>query len=95
MNHLCPVCNGFASLDKDCAHCGQQLIDAGRLYDFYGDYSPYREIDDAKMDNGYQDRLHHQCLHTGWCPHCQEEQMMIVDEWTPGMLHEHQPASIR
>ncbi|MBG9942874.1 hypothetical protein ABE237_27790 [Brevibacillus formosus] len=86
MNHLCPVCNGFTALQQACSTCGQALQDAGRLYDFYGDYSPYREIDDSKMDNGYMDRTHHQCIHTGWCPSCQTEQMVFLDEWTPAML---------
>ncbi|MGG4496047.1 hypothetical protein [Brevibacillus reuszeri] len=88
MNYLCPACNGLAALAKECPRCGQLLSDAGRLYDYYGDYSPYREIDDVKMDNGYPDRHNHQCLHTGWCPHCQEEHMIIVQEWTPAMLEQ-------
>jgi len=86
MKHFCPVCNGLAALANDCPRCGQLLSDAGKLYDFYGAYSPYREIDDAKLDNGYPDRQNHQCLHTGWCPQCQEEHTIIVQEWTPAML---------
>ncbi|QRG66828.1 hypothetical protein [Brevibacillus choshinensis] len=86
MDHLCPVCNGLTSLEQACAHCKNRLEDAGRLYDRYGSYSPYREIDDAKMDNGYPDRQQHQCLHTGWCAQCGLEQTVIVQEWTPDML---------
>lgn len=86
MNHLCPVCNGFVSLQEDCPRCGHLMADAGRLYDYYGDYSPYQQIDNAKMDNGYQDRLHHHCLHTGWCSLCGEERTVIVEEWTDDML---------
>ncbi|MGG4451999.1 hypothetical protein [Brevibacillus porteri] len=86
MNHLCPVCNGFTPLQQTCSTCGQALQDAGRLYDFYGSYSPYREIDDAKMDNGYIDRARHQCVHTGWCSSCQTEQAVFLNEWTPAML---------
>ncbi|WP_289136913.1 hypothetical protein [uncultured Brevibacillus sp.] len=86
MKHFCPVCNGLAALANDCPRCGQLLSDAGKLYDFYGAYSPYREIDDAKLDNGYLDRQNHQCLHTGWCPKCQKEHTIIVQEWTPAKL---------
>lgn len=91
MDHLCPVCNGFISFQEDCSRCSQPLADGGRLYDYYGDYSPYREIDDAKMDNGYSDRMHHLCLHTGWCRHCGEERTVIVKEWTPDMLATYSP----
>ncbi|MGG1663002.1 hypothetical protein [Brevibacillus sp. NRS-1366] len=94
MNHLCPVCNGLAALHENCPRCGQQMTDAGRLYDYYGAYSPYREIDDAKMDNGVRDRLHHQCQHTGWCPNCQEERTVVVEEWTSDMLVDHNNATI-
>lgn len=86
MDYLCPVCNGLAPLAQACQRCGTLLSDAGRLYDYYGDYSPYREIDDAKLDNGYPDRRNHQCLHTGWCNSCQTEQTVAVQEWTPDKL---------
>lgn len=91
MNHLCPVCNGFSSLLENCPRCGHPLDDAGRIYDYYGDYSPYQEIDDAKMANGYRDRQHHQCLHAGWCSLCGEERTVIVEEWTPYMLKTQRP----
>lgn len=87
MDHLCPVCNGLVSLEQACSRCGNRLEDGGRLYDYYGDYSPYREIDDAKMDNGFPDRAQHQCLHTGWCPQCRAEQTVSVREWTARMLN--------
>lgn len=87
MDHLCPVCNGLVALKQACSRCGNRLDDAGRLYDFYGDYSPYREIDDAKMDNGYPDRQKNQCLHTCWCPQCHASEMVIVQEWTPDRLN--------
>lgn len=86
MDYLCPICNGLASLSQACPQCYTPLADAGRLYDFYGDYSPYREIDDAKWDNGYPDREKHLCLHTGWCSTCQLAQTVAIQEWTPDML---------
>ncbi|MGN7471715.1 hypothetical protein [Brevibacillus sp. SAFN-007a] len=86
MDHLCPVCNGLTSLSHACQRCGTPLADAGRLYDYYGDYSPYRDINDAKLDNGYPDHRNHQCLHTAWCSTCQTEQTVAVQECTPAML---------
>lgn len=87
MSYLCPVCNGLAAFSQTCPGCGGGLSDVGRLYDYYGPYSPYREIDDTKMDNAYPDRQRHQCLHTGWCPQCGEEHVVIVNEWTADELN--------
>jgi hypothetical protein len=81
MNHLCPICNGLSRLAAVCPTCGGALADAGRLYDYYGDYSPYREIDDAKRDNGFPDRMNHVCIHVGWCSACRSEQLVNVQEW--------------
>lgn len=81
MNVLCPVCNGFASLQATCTRCTRPLEDGGRLYDYYGDYSPYREIEDAKLDNGCPDQQLHLCLHMCWCPRCKAEQTVAVEEW--------------
>ncbi|WP_421617498.1 hypothetical protein ACAF76_003790 [Brevibacillus sp. TJ4] len=80
MNDICPVCNGFSSLRAACTTCSGPLEDGGRLYDYYGDYSPYREIDDAKLTNGYPDLRLHQCLHLCWCPACESEQIVTVRE---------------
>lgn len=82
MNHFCPVCNSFEPLQTACPQCGRPLDDAGRLYDYYGDYSPYREIDDSKMDNGYPDRQLHICLHLCWCPACKVEHIVSIQEWS-------------
>ncbi|QQE75309.1 hypothetical protein KDJ56_04805 [Brevibacillus composti] len=89
MDHLCPVCNGFLSLHEECPLCSEPLDDSGRLYDYYGDYSPYREIDDAKLTNGVQDALHHHCLHLGWCPRCRQEHILAVEEWDEVTLYEY------
>jgi hypothetical protein len=81
MNHLCPICNGFFRFSVACPACGGALADAGRLYDYYGDYSPYLEIDDAKGSNGLPDRMNHVCIHVGWCSSCRREQRINVPEW--------------
>jgi hypothetical protein len=81
MNHLCPVCNGLSPFRSTCRTCGGPLDDSGRLYDFYGAYSPYREIDDSKLSNGMADDQYHLCLHVGWCPSCRREQLVSLLEW--------------
>jgi hypothetical protein len=84
MTGICPVCNGLARLEAACPACGHRLDDAGRLYDYYGDYSPYRPIDDAKLTNGFPDLAHRLCVHVGWCPACRQEHLLLVRERTNG-----------
>jgi hypothetical protein len=92
VNHICPICNGMAGLQAQCAACGHLLDDAGRLYDYYGDYSPYRPIDDGKQANGYPDLAQHLCIHVGWCPACRQEQLLAIHEWTDAELMTASPA---
>ncbi|MGE5701690.1 MAG: hypothetical protein ACM32O_04100 [Clostridia bacterium] len=77
---LCPVCNALQSISSTCPLCDAALQDTGRLADYYGDYSPYREIDDAKGDNGFPDLSLHLCIHVTWCPQCHIEQLIGVSE---------------
>jgi len=91
MKHLCPVCNGLAPFRSTCSSCGGALDDSGRLYDYYGDYSPYREIDDSKLTNGTSDWQFHLCLHVGWCPSCRKEQPVTLLEWDERDLYTHAP----
>ncbi|WP_231558757.1 hypothetical protein [Brevibacillus thermoruber] len=91
MDHLCPVCNGLMPYQEACPRCGRPLDDAGRLYDYYGDYSPYLEIDDSKLNNGFPDRLHHHCLHVGWCPACRQEHLSVIEEWSSQALQDQSP----
>ncbi|GAB7388827.1 hypothetical protein BSNK01_26650 [Bacillaceae bacterium] len=70
---ICPVCNGLASLGARCPHCKERMIDGGRLGDYYGDYSPYREIDDLKATNGYPDLRNGECWHLAFCPRCRRD----------------------
>lgn len=80
MNSICPVCNGLSGLHALCPSCGQSLVDTGRLYDYYGPYSPYRPIDDLKLTNGIADLAEHLCVHIGWCDRCQQEERVGVQE---------------
>lgn len=82
MNVICPVCNCFWSLHAVCPLCGEYLEDAGRLADYFGDYSPYREIDDAKRTNGLPDLVQQLCVHVAWCPNCRQERRVAIPEVT-------------
>jgi len=87
MNVMCPVCNSFQALQAACRHCGGWMEDAGKLSDYYGDYSPYRPIDDAKQTNGLPDLAQHLCVHVAWCPSCRREQRVAVREVTDVELY--------
>lgn len=89
MQSICPVCNGFTRLQTICSTCQQPIDDAGRLADYFGDYSPYREIDDAKLTNGFLDVANHECIHVGWCPRCRNEQLFVVSEQSPADITMH------
>ncbi|MBO8163397.1 MAG: hypothetical protein H0Z34_06710 [Brevibacillus sp.] len=82
MNLICPVCNGLLTMRATCRRCSGALHDMGRLSDYYGDYSPYRPIDDGKRTNGMPDLAQHVCVHLGWCPACHEEERIAVAEMT-------------
>lgn len=77
---ICPVCNGMAALESPCPNCSGTMSDQGRVSDFYAPYSPYREFDDVAMSNGYPDVQLHQCLHFTYCPTCQFEAIIHVQE---------------
>jgi hypothetical protein len=76
----CPVCNGFRPFAASCPTCGQPLVDNGRYMDLFGDYSPYRPIDDAKLTDGFIDARTHQCPHFATCRHCGYEGMQLIQE---------------
>jgi len=80
MSYLCPVCNGLKALEASCQYCQHFLDDYGRLEQTYDPYSPYREIDDLRMTNGYSDLQTHKCLHLASCPSCGKDHLIAVEE---------------
>lgn len=78
---LCPVCNNFGSIQLDCPVCTEQLDDIGRWSDYFGQYSPYMEIDDLKLFNGVKnDNKDQLCLHLYTCPRCGYDDVVPVQE---------------
>ena len=64
-----------------CTHCGEQMVDSGRLIDFFDDYSPYMEIDLMKMEDGFPDSNSGQkCPHLYTCPSCHNDDVIFIKE---------------
>ncbi|MDR7076719.1 transcription elongation factor Elf1 [Neobacillus niacini] len=78
---ICPICNGLREVYLQCTQCGKQMVDSGRLMDFYDDYSPYMEIDLMKMEDGYSDtNSGKKCPHLYTCPTCQKDEVIFIKE---------------
>jgi hypothetical protein len=77
---MCPVCNGLTSIQDHCPKCSSLMNDSGKMSDFFAPYSPYREIDDVNMTNGFPDVKQHQCLHLAYCESCGYEQVLAFEE---------------
>ena len=61
---LCPVCNGFSVIKKQCSSCHHLLIDFGRVNDYIDKYSAYEEIDIINLDNQIShDHTNQLCTH--------------------------------
>lgn len=78
---VCPICNGFQNVEKTCGVCGALLEDAGRVMDYYDDYSPYMPIDQMKLEDGYASDYHHeQCPHLLKCTQCGTVEVVFIQE---------------
>ncbi|MCF6092458.1 hypothetical protein L1765_00435 [Microaerobacter geothermalis] len=78
--YLCPLCNGLIELHHRCPKCQKEMLDKGRLGDFFGPYSAYLEIDTIKNSNGHLDLMNHQCIHIAACPNCHYTQQIAMNE---------------
>ncbi|WP_408607266.1 hypothetical protein [Cytobacillus praedii] len=78
---ICPICNGFEELKANCSSCGNELIDSGRIMDYYDDYSAYMPIDQMKMEDGYpNDYKLKKCPHLLKCSVCGNEVVSLIKE---------------
>lgn len=78
---VCPVCNGFQQLNLSCPACNETIEDKGRIMDFFDDYSPYMQIDQMKLEDGYPDDFAKQlCPHFLKCTHCGFEITFFIKE---------------
>lgn len=68
---LCPLCNGFTNETHiPCPNCSADLKNVGPVSDLLAPYSPYRELEDMKLTDGWMDQQTHTCPHQLYCPTC-------------------------
>ncbi|NEW08485.1 hypothetical protein GK047_21030 [Paenibacillus sp. SYP-B3998] len=69
MSYICPVCNGLQAIDMACPVCAHPVADCGKLDDYLGPYSPYKEIGAYSMVDGAQNEPY-LCIHLVNCTIC-------------------------
>lgn len=78
---ICPICNGLRKIHMQCKKCGSEMIESGRIMDYYDDYSAYMDIDLMKMEDGYPETYaNHQCPHYYRCPNCLSNEVIFIKE---------------
>ncbi|WP_223700828.1 hypothetical protein [Sutcliffiella deserti] len=78
---ICPLCNGFEEYNQTCTSCGNLLVDAGKVTDFFDDYSAYMEIDSMKeVDGNLVSLAENICMHLVSCPLCQQDKVVAINE---------------
>ncbi|MCQ6273381.1 hypothetical protein JMM81_00135 [Bacillus sp. V3B] len=78
---ICSVCNGFKELKAQCPTCGGEMLDKGRVMDYYDDYSAYMPIDQMKLEDGqYDDFKTRKCPHLVSCLQCGYEAAYLIKE---------------
>ena len=59
MELLCPVCNGFQTVNKPCPSSGNAMEDGGPVDGYSDPYAPYMEAG-----------IESYCVHLIYCPVC-------------------------
>nr|WP_295973446.1 hypothetical protein [uncultured Bacillus sp.] len=78
---ICPVCNGLKQLKLNCPSCNSSFEDMGRMMDYFDDYSPYMQIDQLKLEDGFPDDAKKGlCPHFLRCSHCGYEITYFIKE---------------
>ncbi|MDC3417291.1 hypothetical protein [Aquibacillus salsiterrae] len=83
LNYLCPVCNGFDTVERACPSCHQytEMQNQGRVVDFMGDYIPYLDYEGTNLIDGMSNsKRNHICLHLYHCHNCGNEFTVPIDE---------------
>ncbi len=79
--YICYLCNGLEKLQNACPSCDGHMLDGGKAVDYYGDYAPYMESEDAKMiDGNPHSYKEHQCIHVGVCSACNHVEELSISE---------------
>lgn len=75
---VCTVCNSMTAVRKECPNCGRQMVDAGKIQDYYDDYSPY--LDQDIYQDGYDHSDSDQCVHLFACPNCHYDKRLAFSK---------------
>ncbi|MFD2443060.1 hypothetical protein ACFSO7_03595 [Bacillus sp. CGMCC 1.16607] len=77
---ICHLCNGFNEIKLKC-QCGSEMVDCGRVMDYYDDYSAYMEIDQLKLEDGYPNTFSDEkCPHLFTCSNCALDNVIFINE---------------
>lgn len=78
---MCPICNAFEQLEKDCLNCSSPLKDKGKVSDFLDPYGHYNDIETVKSADGYPNTVSNKlCPHLMYCQNCGYEEVEFVQE---------------
>ena len=75
MDLECPLCNALIDVKEYCPHCDHELMDWGRLEDYFDPYNPYLDIEKVTMGEGS-----HQCIHLFKCLECAYDTRITVSQ---------------
>lgn len=67
----CKLCNGLSESVFSCPQCEGDMVDIGRIYDFFDAYSAYMDIDIIKLADGDPaSSTRSECVHLFKCQEC-------------------------
>lgn len=79
----CPVCNGLEQVNQSCPQCGVAMVDKGRWFDYFDDYSAYMPINTMKLFDGIENDLQDEtCPHLIFCEKCNKDSVVLIQEKT-------------
>jgi hypothetical protein len=73
MGYICPVCNGYGTVEVRCTKCHESMENKGTVMDYVGPYAPY-ENDSILLASEF-DRT---CLHLFTCSKCGNMERVTV-----------------
>ncbi|MFW5647970.1 MAG: hypothetical protein ACOCG5_02690 [Candidatus Alkaliphilus sp. MAG34] len=77
MGWVCPICNGLANYTIRCPDCGSQMEAGSAVQDYFDAYSPYLDKRIIRQADGVE---HNRCVHLFYCPNCNEDKRVIINE---------------
>lgn len=76
----CKLCNGMSEIIYSCPQCNSDLVDVGRIYDYFDDYSAYMDIDLIKLvDGNPTSSKKNECVHLFKCEDCNVDLQVKIE----------------